>query len=38
MKAAMKNNYDIVELLLTFGADPRIENGQGETALSMACI
>lgn len=26
MKAAMKNHYDIVELLLNFGANPRIEN------------
>lgn len=38
MKAVRKNYYDIVELLLNFGANPRIENSQGETALSMACI
>ena len=38
MKAAINNHYDIVELMLNFGANPRIENPQGETALSMACI
>ena len=38
MKAVRKNHYDIVEVLLNFGANPRKENAIGETALSMACI
>lgn len=38
MKAVRKNYFDIVELLLNFGANPRFENCQGETALSMACV
>lgn len=38
MKATMKNSPEIVDILLTFGANPRLENANGETALSMACI
>ena len=38
MKAAMKNNFEIVEILLIFGANPRLKNNSGETALSIACI
>ena len=34
----MKNNFEIVEILLIFGANPRLKNNSGETALSIACI
>jgi hypothetical protein len=38
MTAVMKNHQEIVEFLLNYGANPRIENHSGETALSMAVI
>ena len=34
----MKSNFEIVELLLRFGANPRHENNQGENALLIACF
>lgn len=38
MKAAMSGHLEVVELLLTYGANPRITNPKGETALSLAIL
>ena len=38
MKAAINGYVEIVELLLTFGANPRVCNRLGETALTMAVL
>lgn len=38
MKAAMNGHLEIVEQLLTFGANPRISDAKGETALTLACV
>lgn len=37
MKASINGHFKIVELLLRFGANPRIENKNGENALTLAC-
>lgn len=37
-KAAMGGHSDIVGILLKFGANPRLENSKGETALALACM
>lgn len=37
IKATMNNREDIVEILLSYGANPRVANAKGETALSHAC-
>ena len=38
MKATMNNHAEITELLLNYGANPRLENFLGETALSISCV
>lgn len=38
MKASINGHLKIVELLLRFGADPKITNARGETALTLACM
>lgn len=38
MKACMNGHLEIVEMLLQFGANPRLENDLGETALSLSCF
>lgn len=38
MKAAINNFEDIVRILINFGANPRLQNEKGDTALSLACI
>lgn len=38
MKASINGHLRIVELLLRFGADPRVTNARGETALTLACM
>ena len=38
MKATMNNHVRIVSTLLEFGANPRLSNLKGETALHMACM
>ena len=37
-KAAMNGHSSIVDILLKFGANPRIENSKGETALALASM
>ena len=36
MKASIGGHIEVVSLLLTFGANPRVINKKGETALSKA--
>ena len=38
MKASINGHLKIVELLLRFGASPRIINNRGESALTLACM
>ena len=38
MKAAINGHLKIIELLLRFGANPRLENLKGENALTLACM
>ena len=38
MKASINGHLKIVELLLRFGANPRVENARNETALTLAVI
>ena len=38
MKAAMSGHLEVVELLLTYGANPRTTNPKDETALSLAIL
>ena len=38
MKAAINNFYQILDILLNFGANPRIHNIRGDSALSLACM
>lgn len=37
MKASINNHDEVVEVLLRFGANPRVQNPKGETALTFAC-
>ena len=37
-KAAMNGHSCIVDILLNFGANPRIKNLKGETGLALACM
>jgi ankyrin repeat protein len=38
MKASINGHLKIVELLLRFGANPRVENARNETALTLAVM
>lgn len=37
MKASVKGKLEIVQLLLRYGANPRIKDLKGESALAKAC-
>ena len=38
MKASSNGHIRIVELLLRYGADPRVTNARGESALTLSCL
>ena len=38
MKASINGHLKIVELLLRFGASPRVTNNRGESALTLAIM